>query len=75
LVNWAEGYTKIIVAHHLSTIRQADQVIFIEDGTIVEMGSPSELLIRNGRFRSYWEKQNSFEMDCDDFKQKNEVAG
>jgi ABC-type multidrug transport system fused ATPase/permease subunit len=76
LVSWAEDYTKIIIAHRLSTIRQADLVVFIEDGTIVEMGSPTELLTRNGRFRSYWEKQNSFEISYDDdLKLQNEVAG
>lgn len=68
LVSWAEDYTKIIIAHRLSTIRHADLVVFIEDGTIVEMGSPTELLTRNGRFRSYWEKQSSFELSYDNVR-------
>ncbi|ULL19183.1 ABC transporter ATP-binding protein [Paenibacillus sp. H1-7] len=61
LGQWAEHCTKIIIAHRLSTIRQADLVVFLEDGTIREIGSPSELLRQNGRFRSYWEKQSPYE--------------
>lgn len=61
LGEWAEHCTKIIIAHRLSTIRQADIVIFLEDGVIAEIGAPAELLRRHGRFRSYWEKQTSYE--------------
>lgn len=43
--------TILIVAHRLSTIRQADQVFVIEKGTIVESGNWEELMALNGRFR------------------------
>lgn len=45
-----KGRTTIIVAHRLSTIRNATRVIVLEAGRIVETGAPEELLSRNGAF-------------------------
>ena len=42
--------TIVIVAHRLSTIRNADQVIVLDDGRLVENGPPGELLERGGTF-------------------------
>ena len=44
------GRTTIIIAHRLSTIAQADQVAVVEDGRIVESGTPADLRARGGRF-------------------------
>lgn len=52
-----ETHTIVIIAHRLSTITAADQIIVLEDGEIAEIGSPEELLHRDGRFRSFWEQQ------------------
>lgn len=46
------GRTSFIVAHRLSTIRRADQVLVLDSGQIVEQGSPAELLLRNARYAS-----------------------
>ena len=52
------GRTVIVVAHRLSTIRNADKVVVMQDGRIVEEGPPAELLKRdNGRFRKMYELQ------------------
>jgi ATP-binding cassette, subfamily B, multidrug efflux pump len=40
----------LIVAHRLSTAREADRVVVLEDGQVVEQGTPEELVRRNGRF-------------------------
>jgi len=56
LGQWADGCTKIIIAHRLSTIREVDYVLFLEHGSAVEFGPPSELLSRGGRFADYWER-------------------
>lgn len=46
----ARGLAILTVAHRLATAREADRVVVMEAGRIVEMGSPAELLNRNGRF-------------------------
>jgi len=44
------GRTAIVIAHRLSTIRAADLILVIEDGQVVERGTHSDLLARNGRY-------------------------
>lgn len=44
------GRTTFVIAHRLTTVRDADQVIFMDKGRIVEMGGFQELSMRNGRF-------------------------
>ncbi|MEO6729446.1 MAG: ABC transporter ATP-binding protein [Candidatus Dojkabacteria bacterium] len=43
-----EGKTTIIIAHRLSTIRNVDKIIVLKSGVIAEMGSPSDLIKKNG---------------------------
>ena len=43
--------TVIIVAHRLSTVRQADRIVFLDDGKVVDIGRFDELLERNAAFR------------------------
>jgi ATP-binding cassette, subfamily B, beta-glucan exporter len=44
------GRTTFIIAHRLTTVRDADLVVFLDNGRIVEMGGFAELSARNGRF-------------------------
>lgn len=53
----ARGRTTIIIAHRLSTLRRADQVLVLEQGRIVERGRWEALLARPGRFRRYYDLQ------------------
>lgn len=46
----AENHTVIIVAHRLSTVRNANNLIFMEDGEIVDTGTYDELIEKNARF-------------------------
>ncbi|PWK75458.1 glucan ABC transporter ATP-binding protein/ permease [Aminobacter sp. AP02] len=47
-----EGRTTFIIAHRLSTVRDADLVVFMDHGHVIEMGGFGELSARNGRFAS-----------------------
>ena len=49
--------TILVVAHRLSTIREADQVFVIEKGTILESGKWEELMALNGRFKQLYDMQ------------------
>nr|WP_206111578.1 glucan ABC transporter ATP-binding protein/ permease [Rhizobium laguerreae] len=48
--NLRENRTTFIIAHRLSTVREADMVLFLDDGRVVEQGSFDELSHSNGRF-------------------------
>jgi ATP-binding cassette subfamily B protein len=46
----AEGRTTLVIAHRLSTVREADLIAVLEDGEVVERGTHDELLARGGRY-------------------------
>ena len=51
------GRTSFIVAHRLSTIREADVILVMRDGHIVEQGKHDELLARNGFYAKLYHSQ------------------
>lgn len=53
-----QGRTSFIVAHRLSTIRNADVILVMRGGKIVEQGTHAELLARNGFYRELYEAAN-----------------
>lgn len=57
LHHFFKNITAIVIAHRLTTIRQMDRIIVIEDGSIVETGNFDALYAQRGRFFELWEKQ------------------
>ncbi|MEU0297705.1 ABC transporter ATP-binding protein, partial [Streptomyces microflavus] len=52
-----EGRTAVVIAHRLSTVRAADQILVVEAGRIVERGTHSELLAAGGRYEELYRTQ------------------
>lgn len=59
------GRTSVVVAHRLSTIRQADEILVIDGGRVVERGTHTELLAENGSYAELYRTQ-FFEGEAED---------
>ncbi|EFW18648.1 heavy metal tolerance protein [Coccidioides posadasii str. Silveira] len=57
------GRTTIIIAHRLSTIKKADQILVVGDGKIIERGTHTELLRRDGYYRHLCDLQDLSTLD------------
>jgi subfamily B ATP-binding cassette protein MsbA len=57
------GRTTFVIAHRLSTVRSADQILVLEEGRIVERGSHDTLMARGGRYRQLYQRQFRTEGD------------
>ena len=57
LTNASEGRSVLTIAHRLSTIADADRIIVLENGSIVEIGTHEALLSKRRRYYSLWTKQ------------------
>jgi ABC-type multidrug transport system fused ATPase/permease subunit len=51
------GRTAVVIAHRLSTVRTADQILVIENGRVAEQGSHTELMARGGRYQELYRTQ------------------
>ena len=60
------GRTAIVIAHRLSTVRAADQILVVEDGSIVERGTHDVLLAADGRYAELYRTQFATEGPKDD---------
>lgn len=54
--------TILVIAHRLETVADADTVVLLENGKIVERGRPAELLARRGRFAAFWQSRRGVEV-------------
>ncbi|HEX2616455.1 MAG TPA: ABC transporter ATP-binding protein, partial [Flavobacteriales bacterium] len=52
-----KGRTSIVIAHRLSTVQNADRILVIDKGEIIEQGSHQELLATNGAYRKLYDLQ------------------
>ncbi len=56
-----QGRTVLTIAHRLSTIADADLIVVLEDGQVVERGTHDQLLERDGRYAQLWNRQEAEE--------------
>ncbi len=61
LAGRTKGVTTLIIAHRITSISAADKVIVMEAGRIVEMGTPAELMVKNGTYKRIYDMQQSME--------------
>ena len=59
LARAGEGRTVLTIAHRLSTIAEADLIVVLEQGEILEQGTHDALLQREGRYAQLWSRQQS----------------
>jgi ATP-binding cassette subfamily B protein IrtA len=59
LATLAGDRTILVIAHRLETIADADTVVMLENGSIVERGRPADLLAQNGKFAAFWQSHQS----------------
>jgi ATP-binding cassette, subfamily C, bacteriocin exporter len=53
------GLTVILIAHRLSTVKNADKIITLEDGKVIEEGTHHELLLNHGIYNKLWQHQTA----------------
>lgn len=54
---YAKNVTTLVIAHRLSTVTRCDLICVLEDGSIIEQGTHSELIARKGRYYDLWSRQ------------------
>jgi len=59
IANLANNRTVIVIAHHLRTIKNADQIVVLKDGRVVEAGTHTSLLVKDNLYASLWKAQES----------------
>lgn len=55
----SQGKTMIVIAHRLSTIANADTILVMKEGQIIEQGSHNDLISQDSAYKSMWEKQGT----------------
>lgn len=58
LTELMKGRTSIVIAHRLSTIAKLDRIVVLDNGKIIEDGSHTELIKRNGTYAKLWKHQS-----------------
>ncbi|MGB3177868.1 MAG: ABC transporter ATP-binding protein/permease [Albidovulum sp.] len=70
-----EGRTVITIAHRLSTISDADRIVVLEQGEVVEEGKHEQLLAKGGRYAAMWARQSAEEPDEGERIPRSKIPG
>jgi ABC-type multidrug transport system fused ATPase/permease subunit len=68
LENLMEGKTVVAVAHRLSTLREMDRVLVLDQGKVIEEGSHDELVAKGGIYAELWSHQSGGYVEVEDGK-------
>lgn len=71
----SRGRTTLVIAHRLSTVVGADEIIVLDKGAIVERGTHDALLIRNGTYAALWNRQREAQQAQETLKRIAETEG
>ena len=61
----ASGHTSLVIAHRLSTVVDADQIVVLQQGKVVEQGQHQQLLAKGGYYAELWALQQRQHTDTD----------
>jgi ATP-binding cassette subfamily B protein len=67
----SKDITTFIISHRISTLREADRIIVLDKGKIVQSGTHNELVKQEGLYKRVWDIQSSI---TDEFKEKSKVS-
>jgi len=67
----AHGHTTLMIAHRLSTVMDADQILVMDHGRIIERGTHADLLLRGGAYAQMW----SLQQQEDEARNSKEATG
>jgi ATP-binding cassette subfamily B protein len=62
----SQGHTSLVIAHRLSTLVDADKIVVMGNGRILEQGTHSHLLTKNGAYKALWQAQQNNQQDESD---------
>jgi ATP-binding cassette subfamily B protein len=71
------GRTVVVIAHRLSTVRDADQIAVLDQGSVVESGTHDELMALEGRYARMWadhERARGWGLGSHDLSDREEVS-